>query len=253
MPVDERGRRRAVVAIIQARFASTRLRGKALIDICGKPMLQHVVERTMRSRGVDEIWVATTVEPEDDEIAALCESRGWPVYRGSQADVLDRYLKTARQAGARIVVRITSDCPLIDPELIDEVLAALRDKGADYASNALHPRSYPRGLDAEAMTMEALERAAAEATEPFEREHVTPYLYLGRCPFRLATVRHDRDLSAHRWTVDTAEDLALVREILRHFGGDNAAFGWREVLASFDEHPSWYSINADVKQKGMTD
>lgn len=241
-----------VVAIIQARMASTRLPGKALLDIAGRPMLEHVFTRAARARTVDEVWVATARDPANDPIAALCQRRGWPLFRGPEEDVLDRYLGCARAAAADVVVRLTSDCPLLDPAIVDAVVEALLREQADYASNTLPPRSHPRGLDAEAFTRDALEQAGREARAPHEREHVTPYLYRADRPFRLVAVRGERDGSQYRWTVDTPEDLALVRRVAEHFGAALDAAGWREVLAAVESHPDWSALNAHVQQKSVT-
>lgn len=252
MPADAASRnRRKVVAIVQARMGSTRLPGKALLEVGTRPMIGHVVERVGRARQVDEVWVATTTREDDDAIEALCERNGWPVFRGSESDVLDRYVGCARAAAADVVVRVTSDCPLLDPGLVDAVVAALLREEADYASNTAEPRTYPRGLDVEAVTREAIERAGAEAREPHEREHVTPYIYREGGDFTRVALRSERDRSRHRWTVDTPEDLALVRRIAEHFGPRLDLVGWREVLAVVEGHPDRFASNAHVRQKSL--
>ena len=216
-----------VVAIVQARMGSTRLPGKALVDLGGKPMLERVLARLSRAQWVDEVVVATTHEARDD--------------------VLGRYHETAKAYGATIVVRVTSDCPFLDPAIVDEVVETLTGtEGAHYASNTLTPRTYPRGLDCEAMTMEALDAAHAKDSNPATREHVTPYIH--RHPaFLLVPVRLDVDLSRYRWTVDTREDLAMARAAFAHFGHDR--FTWRELLDACRHHPDWMALNANVTQK----
>ncbi|MCS5696642.1 glycosyltransferase family protein [Desulfofundulus thermocisternus] len=238
-----------VIAIIQARMGSTRLPGKVLMNILDRPMLWHVVQRTCRARLIDEVVVATTSGEADEAIVSLCRSQDWPYFRGSEEDVLDRYYQTARHYRADVVVRITSDCPLIDSGVIDRVIKAFINgqPELDYASNTLPPRTFPRGLDTEVFSLSALERAWREDTNPASREHVTPYIYRHPEKFRLQGVSSDIDYSYMRWTVDTLEDLNFVRKIFEHFG--NNAFSWREVLRMLDEHPEWLEINRHVQQK----
>ena len=238
-----------VVAIVQARMGSTRLPGKVLKPLAGQPMIARVVERTRRAKGVREVVVATTRDARDEPLVDLCQSRGWPFTRGDEADLLDRYHAAAIVHRADAVVRITSDCPLIDPGLIDRVLDAFRRGDCDYASNTLEPRTFPRGLDVEVVGFKALERAWREDTNPQWREHATPYIYRHPEHFRLRPVRNDRDLSYHRWTVDTPEDYDLVRRIYDHFGHDR--FAWTDVLQVLDEHPDWVEINRHVHQKSV--
>lgn len=237
-----------VVAIIQARMGSTRLPGKVLLDLAGEPVLVWVVNRTQRATTLDEIVIATTTESRDEAIVELCSSRGWAHFRGSEDDVLDRYYQTAKKHHADIVVRITSDCPLIEPEIIDLVVQELLEDGLlDYVSNMLPPRTFPRGLDVEAMTFKTLERAWREDKNPAWREHVTPYIYRAPEKFRLKAVTNEKDLSHMRWTIDTWEDLEFVRRICNHFSHDQ--FSWHEVLDLLKEHPEWLEINKSVKQK----
>jgi spore coat polysaccharide biosynthesis protein SpsF len=235
------------VAIIQARMGSTRLPAKVLLPLLGRPILSRVVERTARAKLVDEVVVATTVDPSDKRIVDLAVEQGWTVERGSESDLLDRYTQVARAHDADIVVRITSDCPLIDPALIDETIEAFVDGGADYASSSLEPRTYPRGLDVEVIGRVALERAWREDGDPAWREHVTPYLYHHPDEFRLIRVSSPDDQSHHRWCVDTVEDYELVKRIYEALGADD--FTWRQALEVVDSHPSWASINRDVVQK----
>jgi spore coat polysaccharide biosynthesis protein SpsF len=267
-----------VVAIIQARMGSSRLPGKVLLDIGGEPMLVRVVERTRRARTVHEVIVATTVERSDDEIAALCADRSYPVYRGSMHDVLDRYYQAARAWQAGTVVRITADCPVIDPALIDETVALVLGHWTvirglvpfDFAANRLPPpftRTYPIGLDVEVCTFAALERAWKESTETFHREHVMPYLYEGtqletRSPrlsqgnsprnFTIALLNDLPDYGSLRWTVDTPEDLELLRQIYARFG-DRDDFTWRDVLDLWLREPALAAINAGVPHKKLYD
>lgn len=247
MPVAER----PVLAIIQARMGSTRLPGKILADIGGHPMLVRVVERARRASSLDGVIVATTTLIEDDVVEDLCAQRGYPCRRGHPTDVLDRYYRVAREAGAGVVVRLTADCPLIDPALIDQVVLAFlsSEPPADFAANRLpRERTFPIGLDTEVCTFAALARAWAEAEEAYQREHVMPYLYDPPGRFRVLVVRCERDLSHLRWTVDTPEDLELVRRLYGHFGNRDD-FAWQDVLALVEQNPSLSAINTHVRQR----
>ncbi len=235
-------------AIIQARTGSTRLPRKVLQDIGGRTMLARVVERARAARLVDEVIVATTVLPEDDAIVAACVALDVRVSRGSELDVLDRYHQAALAARADTVVRITSDCPLLDPALVDELVGRFEAERPDYASNSLDHR-YPRGLDAECMTQAALGHAWRAATRPYERVHVTPYLYQNPHLFRLLSVSPPGDHGRHRWTVDTPADLALVRAVWERLGRSD--FGWRDVLAVVDGDATIRALNAHVQQKAL--
>lgn len=235
------------VAIIQARTGSTRLPGKVLLPLLGEPLLAIVVRRVGRASSVDAVVVATTTMPSDDVIAELGAREGWLIERGSEMDLLDRYLKAARAHDADRVIRITSDCPLIDPAVIDDVVDALENAGADYASNTLEPRTFPRGLDVEAMTTVALEEAGSGDSDPASREHATPFLYRHPERFRLTGVRLPVDLSGHRWTVDTPEDYDLVRRIYDALGRDDLP--WRAALAIVEANPEWSELNRHIDQK----
>jgi spore coat polysaccharide biosynthesis protein SpsF len=210
-------------------------------------MLWHVVNRIRRVKRVDDVVVATTTKKADQAIVSLCKSEGWLYFRGSEEDVLDRYYRAAVYYGADTIVRITSDCPLIEPEIVDLVIEAFLNEEADYASNTLPPRTYPRGLDAEVFSFAALERAWKEDADPALREHVTPYLYRHPDEFKLTRVAYEADLSYMRWTVDTGEDLTLVSKIYDCF--DKVDFTWEEALEVLKKHPDWLEINKDIKQK----
>jgi spore coat polysaccharide biosynthesis protein SpsF len=237
------------VAIIQARMGSTRLPGKVLLDLGGATVLARVVRRLQRSQQINQIVVATTTAPADEVIVSECDRLQVPSFRGSQADVLDRYYQAARLYSAGTVVRVTSDCPLIDPTLVDETIRAFMDKRADYASNDF-PRTYPRGLDTEVFTSAALERAWREARKPYEREHVTPYLYEHPEMFRLASSRGDVDYSHYRWTLDTPEDLNLLRAIYSRFDNRDD-FRWHDVIALMEREPELAELNSQVLQKSL--
>lgn len=263
-----------VVAIIQARLNSTRLPGKVLLDICGRPMLQWVFERASHAALVDKVIVATTADSTDDELVAFCKSRNMPCIRGSQFDVLDRFHEAAEATQASLVVRITADCPLIDPDLIDEAVALLDSKKSDtvfdFSANRLPPpwpRTYPIGLDVEVCRRQALDQAWREATAPAHREHVMPFLYDGVKPrmarpglltgisatgFHIAVMECEEPLGAYRWTVDVAEDLQVVRAICNRLG-PGGTFGWQDVRKLVRADPTLLRINAEVRHKSGSD
>lgn len=222
--------KRPVVAIVQARMGSSRLPGKVLAEAAGKPLLAHMLPRIARAGLIDAIVVATSDHPRDDVIAALAELHGVPVFRGSEHDVLDRFAGAAAQAGAGTVVRLTADCPLLAPDVVDRVVAAFAQGGADLATNAPPVgRTYPKGMDVEVLARTTLDRLAATATDPADREHVTRRLHGGG--YRVREVHLDRPLGDVRITVDTPEDLALVRAILAALVPGNPDFGLEDVLA----------------------
>jgi spore coat polysaccharide biosynthesis protein SpsF len=235
------------VAIVQARMGSTRLPGKVMLPLLGQPVLSRVMRRAGRARTLDEVVVATTTRPDDDAVVALAEREGWPVVRGSETDLLDRYLLAARAHDAEVVVRITSDCPLIDPDVIDATVDAFHAADVDYASNTLEPPTYPRGLDVEVVSRPALERAGREDADPAWREHATPFVYRHPELFRLLRVPADDDHSDLRWTLDTPEDYRLISRIYEALDRDD--FGWREALALVEANPSWTALNDGVVQK----
>jgi spore coat polysaccharide biosynthesis protein SpsF len=237
------------VGIIQARTGSTRLPRKVLMDLGGETVLARVVHRLSRSRMVSQLIVATTESPGDDAIVRECQRLSVSCFRGSEHDVLDRYYQAARAAGAESVLRITADCPLIDAELVDDTVRTVVEQQADYASNVF-PRTYPRGLDAEVFTMVALDRAWRQASEPHQREHVTPYFYEHPETFKLASTRGESDYSAYRWTLDTTEDLELLRNIYFRFGNQDN-FGWREMIMLMEREPELVELNAHVMQKPL--
>jgi spore coat polysaccharide biosynthesis protein SpsF len=259
-----------IVAIIQGRMSSSRLPGKILADIVGQPMLQRVFIRTSRAVTVTETFFATTTDPSDDPVAEYCDVSGIPFTRGSLFDVLDRYYQAARRAKADVVVRVTADCPVIDPALIDDVVTTLLEGEYDFAANRLPPpfeRTYPIGLDVEVCTFAVLEKAWKESTETFHREHVMPYFYegvelitdhrplnTGTSPrgFKIALLHHTTDFGDYRWTVDTPEDLEFVRQVYSRFDGRDD-FSWKEVLDMVHNEPQLMQINAAVKHKTLKD
>src|SRR3989339_129547 len=210
------------VIIVQARMGSTRLPGKMMMSINGRPMVEYVFDRVGLSKLADEVWLATTVSGQDD--------------------VLDRYYQTAKQAEADIVARVTGDCPLADYEVIDQVIAEYKEGGYDYVSN-VHPPTYPDGLDMEVFSFEALEKAWKEAKLPSEREHVTPYIWENPDKFKMKNITAGQDFSAQRWTLDTKEDFELIEKIILECDRINSKCGMAEILEILATHSEWLKIN----------
>lgn len=230
-------------------MGSTRLPGKVLMDLGGETVLARVVSRVRRATLVNEIVVATTDSVADDAIIRECRRLDVASFRGSENDVLDRYYQAARLCAAHTLVRITSDCPLIDAQLVDETIRLFQQQRGDYASDTC-PRTYPRGLDVEVFTMTALEQAWCDAREPYQREHVTPYFYEHPELFRLVSQRGRIDYSQYRWTLDTAEDLELLRAIYARFGNKDD-FSWSEALQVLEREPELAELNSHVNQKAL--
>jgi spore coat polysaccharide biosynthesis protein SpsF len=236
-------------------MGSSRLPGKVLQDICGFPMLDWVVHRAKRASRVSSVMVATTVEAADDGVVDYCEKHGVPYFRGAALDVLDRYYQAARTVHADVIVRLTADCPLIDASVIDDVVGVFLSRGADFAANRLPPpyrRTFPIGLDVEVVSFNALARAWREAAQSFEREHVLPYLYTVEGRFKVVVIDAPADYGALRWTVDTPEDLAFVRELAGMLNCDRE-IGWLDILDFIQHHPELEAINAGVQHKWVND
>ena len=212
-------------------------------------MLARVVWRTRRAKLLDEVVVATTNKSTDAPIVSECGKLDVPVFRGDEHDVLDRYYRSAQANMAEAVVRVTSDCPLIDPEIIDDVVQAFLKAKPDYASNTLN-HTYPRGLDTEVMTMASLERAWHESNKSYHRVHVTPYIYQNPDMFRLLSIKAEGDYSSHRWTVDTHEDLNFVRSVYGRFDNQDT-FSWHDVLKVLDREPALMELNRHIRQKAV--
>jgi spore coat polysaccharide biosynthesis protein SpsF len=243
------------VAIIQARMGSTRLPGKVMKTLSGKSVLEHVIRRVQACRLLDDVVVATTTSPADDVIVAEAERCGAKWFRGDEEDVLDRYYRAAKQFQADVVVRVTSDCPLFDPETLTEMLECFHDRNAgdrktDYLSNTL-TRTYPRGLDAEIFTFDALDSAHHDADKPYEREHVTPYIYQHPELFSLHGKTSRIDLSRFRWTLDTDQDFMFLQEIYSHLFRDDDIISTSQVVSLLKERPELAEINAVVEQKPL--
>lgn len=234
--------------ILQARLGSTRLPSKVIADVAGRALLEWVVARARRIPGIDEVILATTERPDDERLVALAKDWNVPTFRGSVDDVLDRYFQTAKAFRSDVIVRVTADCPLLDPAVSGRVVARFQQGGVDYVSN-VHPPSFPDGLDTEVFSFEALEKAWKEAKLRSEREHVTPYIWSHPDRFRLASVSNGTDLSAHRWTVDEPADLTFVRKIYERLGGvAGESFGMADVLRLLDREPELRGINAGIER-----
>lgn len=218
-------------AVLQARMSSSRLPGKVLRPLLGQPMILRQIERLRRCRRLDRIVVATSDHPSDDILAETLAGTGLEVVRGPLEDVLGRFLKVIETLGLTgDMVRLTADCPLADPDVIDACIDLRREGGFDYASNG-QVRTWPRGLDVEAFTVEALQRAGAEAVSDYDREHVTPWLYRPGSPFRRGDLVQARDDSALRWTVDLPEDFAFVERVYAALYPKTPAFTSADILA----------------------
>lgn len=242
------------VIVVQARMTSTRLPGKVLMDLAGKPMLERQLDRLRRCERADEVMLAVTENAADDPLVDFARRYGVPCHRGSEHDVLGRYVGAARAACADLVVRVTSDCPLIDPEETDAVIAALEERRetCDYASNRLEPH-LPRGLDTEALWRDVLDRMDRMATSKPAREHVTWFCYAERPElFALHPVRRDVDAHDLRWTVDTPDDLEMVRALYDALGLADRPVPLAEVLAFVRAHPEIAAINGHIEQKDPT-
>jgi spore coat polysaccharide biosynthesis protein SpsF len=237
-----------ISAIIQARTGSTRLPSKVVEDVAGVPMLAHTVARLKQCKRIDSIVLATTDLDRDNVLADFAVAQGIACYRGDEDDVLSRYVLAAAQESCDIAVRVTGDCPLIDPSVVDDVVYALQNNpGTDYASNVL-VRSYPRGLDAEAFRVEPLLRLNKMTTAGPDREHVTLGFYTSFAEsFKIVTVQDTVDNSDLRLTVDEPRDLELIRAIYAHFGDDTDNTDYRSIVEFLRLHPDIAGLNADVK------
>jgi len=240
-----------IVCVITARMGSTRLRGKAMMSILGKPMLEHVVERTQRSRLIDEIVVATTTNQEDDVIVELAKKLGVGIYRGSSEDVLNRTLKAAKSVNGDTIVQINGDCPLIDPKLTDALIQSYLEIKPDYATNSRLKRTFPLGLDVEVFSTKSLEQIEKTIKDPSVREHVTLYYYEHPEKYKILSIEAPPELDRPdlRLTVDTEEDLQLVREIYRKLYEKDPSFTTKQIIELIDRKPHLKEINVQVRQK----
>lgn len=233
-----------ILVIIQARTLSTRLPNKVLFPLEDKTVLEHMVLRVKKAKLVDEVVVATTTEKEDDGIVKLCKKNGFKVFRGSSDDVLDRYYQAARSYKPKHVVRITSDCPMIDPQIIDNVIHTHLDKKADYTG--IDEKSVPDGEDVEVFTLKTLETAWKNARLASEREHVTMYVKNNSKKFKITVWKNDRNLSKKRWTLDEPEDYEFLKIVFKNLYPKNHFFGMQEILAFLQNNPEVEKINSHI-------
>lgn len=239
---------RKTACIVQARVGSTRLPGKVLETLGDAPVLEHVLRRCQAIEGVDEVVCATVDGANGDAVAVLADRLDVAVYRGPECDVLARYQGAAHAVGADIVMRITSDCPLIDPEICAAVLKLRKETAADYAANNMPP-SWPHGLDCEVFTVDALDEAAATATAPEDHEHVTPWIRRNRTYHRVNLCGPGGEVAAQRWTLDYPEDLAFLRAVYERLPGGCSGRSWRAALAVVDREPQLALINEARRQR----
>lgn len=235
-----------IAAIIQARMGSRRLYGKVSEYIEGKPMLWHIIDRVRRSKLIRGIVISTTTKEVDKEIIEIAKYSAAYSYAGSEDDVLDRYYQTAKEFKVDPIVRITADCPLIDPRVMDKLIQRYSKGDCDYVSNTTLNGNYPDGTDVEVFSFEALETAWKEAKLSSEREHVTPYIQNNPSKFRLARVESDINLSHHRWSVDEKEDLEFVRKVYGHLYKKGQVFYMEDILKLLDKYPSLIKINQHI-------
>lgn len=236
---------------VQARMSSTRLPGKVLKEVLGKPLLFYLTERLKRAHQADAVAILTTTSPKDEPIRSFCKENKILCYEGPEDNVLERYYQVAKERRPDAVVRVTSDCPLIDPQIIDEVILAYKTDSpdVDYVSNTL-TRTYPRGMDTEVFSYDALEKTYLSAKSPDEQEHVTLFMYRHPEIFKLKNVACKKGNSGFRLTVDTEDDFKLINLLLHELYLKNPEFVLRDILDLLQKHPEWVKINAHIEQKG---
>lgn len=244
------------IAIIQARMGSTRLPGKVMINIKGKTVLNHIVDRVRYCNNIDKIIVATSTDKRNDIIEKECKKMNIRCFRGSEEDVLERYYEAANQVCADLIVRITADCPMIDNNVIDKMMEKFlrvnRDKKIDYMSNFDVVRNtFPRGMDVEIISMDALKKSYKEAKQYYEREHVTPYIYNNIDKFNIIGYSNNQDLSEYRFTLDTKEDLNLIEIIYDNLYDNNKKFNMTDIVAFMNTNIKLTEINKGIEQKDI--
>ena len=242
-----------ILAVLQARLSSRRLPGKVLKPILGTPMLLHQIRRIERTKLIDKLVVATSEDQTDDPIAALCDANNMTCFRGALDDVLDRFYNAARPYNPKHVVRLTGDCPLTDPEIIDKVIKLHLECGNDYTSNALEP-TFPDGLDNEAVKFSVLSEAWRKADTQAQREHVTLYITHNRNEFKCGCLRSEEDLSSLRWTVDEPQDFKFVSDIYENLYPVKADFNYHDILQFLRIHPEIAAVNSQfIRNQGLID
>ena len=238
-----------VGAIIQARMNSTRLPGKVLLDINGRPMLSYMIERVRGAQCINQILVATSDEPQDDVLYDFCKKEDIVCYRGSLNDVLARYYKAAKAINCEVIVRLTADCPLIDPNIIDTIVKIYQSGSYDYVANTAPPegRTFPDGMDVEVFSLQALENAWKQAKKPSEREHVTFYFW--KNPELFSIFRYDLEvnLATYRLSVDYPEDFTVICSLLKGLYPQNHTFTMEDVIAFMEIHPDIVKKNAQIE------
>lgn len=237
-----------VTAIIQARMGSSRLPGKVLKEVNGKPLLLHQIERLKTCRWIDQLLIATTNDQQDNQIVEFCEKYNLAVFRGSENNVLERYYKAWEKFGGETIVRLTSDCPIIDAEIVDETIKYYLNNNFDYVSNTLE-RTFPRGLDTEVFSVDALKVSYNSAILERDKEHVTPYIYTNPDKFKMGSYKGQTDYSQYRWTVDTAEDFELIERLLNAYIGKENELNLITAVNLMKENPVWFEINREIEQK----
>lgn len=238
-----------IVAVVQARMGSTRLPGKVLKEVLSRPLLSYQIERMKKVQNIDELVIATTPNG-NESIIELCDKENITYFIGSEKDVLERYYLAAKKSQADIIVRMTSDCPLIDPVIVDQVIDMYLQNDFDYVSNT-QLRTFPRGMDTEVFSFEALEKAYYEAELEYEHEHVTPHLYLNAGKFKIGQYTQKYDSNEIRLTVDTLEDFTLIKLILEKLYPEKPDFLLADILKVLKQQPSWLEINKEIVQKKL--
>lgn len=239
-----------VVCIIQARVGSTRLPAKVIMDICGKTVLEHDIDRLKEAKEINQIIIATTDRDGDIKIKKEADRLGVVCFRGSEEDVLSRYYLAAKESNADIIIRVTSDCPLIDPNIIDDMIKFYKKNNYEVVTNTgldIENRTFPRGLDAEIFSFRALENAHLNATEKYQKEHVTPYIYQNN--ELIYIYKNDIDYSRYRLTLDTVEDFEVIEKIYKHFYKINKSFYLNDIVNFMNNNPEIYEINKHIEQK----
>ncbi|CEH34930.1 cytidylyltransferase domain-containing protein [Romboutsia lituseburensis] len=243
-----------VLCIIQARLGSTRLPGKVLKKLSGKSVLEHVIYRVSKSNLIDQIIVATTTNKEDDKIVDECLKIGVNYYRGDENNVLSRYYETAFDKGYETIIRITSDCPLIDPKIIDNMIIDFNNENEkyqlDYLSNSLK-ETFPRGFDVEIFTFNSLKEAYENATLEYEKEHVTPYIYLNQDKFTIKNYYNSNKYQNYRLTLDTYEDYLVIKNIYDNIYKEDSMFFYEDIISYLNQYPEIANINQHIKQKKL--
>lgn len=237
-------------AVVQTRMGSIRLPGKVMLDICGKPVIQHVIERLKQCKHLDEIIIATTTLGQDDVVVQQAQKLGVKWFRGSEDDVLSRYYYSARENNLDVIVRVTSDCPLIDPFIIDSMIQFYKQNKYDLVANVapdVRQRTFPRGLDTEIFSFKVLVEAFENAAEKYQREHVTPYIY--EKSDKIYYYKNSLDYSKYRWTLDTEEDLQLIKSIYCYLYKETHNFYFEDILNLMKKHPELAKINGHVEQR----